>query len=250
MRFSGKTAFVTGGASGIGAASVRRFADEGASVAVADIDFTAAKNLASVLPSAIAVDVDVRDPVSVETAVAVTERHFGAVDIIFNNAGMVGEQAPLHESTLENWRSVMNLNGDGIFHVLKYGIGALLRRGGGTIVNTSSVYGLVGAANTAPYHFTKTGLVGLTRSVALEYADQGIRVNSVAPTTVLTPLVEAFIAGSADPEGLRAGMFTFNPLPGIVEASDVAAAVVFLASDEARFITGVTLPVDGGYTAG
>ncbi|MFB7468591.1 SDR family NAD(P)-dependent oxidoreductase [Streptomyces sp. NPDC056224] len=124
-----------------------------------------------------------------------------------------------------------------------------LDAGGGVVVNTSSVCGLKGLAGVPPYTFAKAGLVGLTRSVALEYADRGVRVNAVAPSSVVTPLIEEYIAGSADPDGLRAGMASFNPMPGIVEVSDVAASVAFLASEDARFITGITLPVDGGYTA-
>jgi NAD(P)-dependent dehydrogenase (short-subunit alcohol dehydrogenase family) len=249
QRFSGRVAFVTGGASGIGAAVARRLGEEGARVAVADIDPTAAEKTAAALPDAVAVELDVRIPESVESAVAATVRLLGGPHVVVNNAGVISEQAPVHESTAENWRRVTAVDADGVFHVLKYGIAALLDAGGGVVVSTSSVSGLRGLVGVSPYTFAKAGLVGLTRSVALEYADRGIRVNAVAPSTVVTPLIEAYIADSPDPEGLRAGMATFNPMPGIVEASDVAAAVAFLACDDARFITGVTLPVDGGYTA-
>jgi len=248
-RFEGKVVFITGGASGLGAATAERFADEGAKVVVADINLEAAKELAGRLPEAIALKVDTSDAAAVEAAVAKAVEQYGRIDIILNNAGISGEQLPIDQSSVENWEKVTSINGDGVFYVLKYGISAMLKTGGGAIVNTSSTNGLIGIPNISPYTFTKWGVVGITKSAAMEYAKQGIRVNAVAPTVVRTPLVEQFILDAPDPEAMREQMENFNPMPGMPEAQDVAAAVAFLASDEARFITGHVIPIDGGYTA-
>jgi NAD(P)-dependent dehydrogenase (short-subunit alcohol dehydrogenase family) len=249
MRFRGTVLFVTGGASGLGAATARRFAAEGAKVVVADIDDVAARELAASLPDALAVDVDTADPASVEQAVATAVGHYGRLDVVFNNAGIEGDQQPLHEMTIDNWRRVRAVDGDGVFHVLKYGIDAMLRTGGGVVVNTSSTAGLIGQENISPYTFAKAGIVGLTRSAAIEYAARGVRVNAVAPTVVMTPLVRRFVETAPDPAEMRERLESFNPMPGIPAPEDVAGVVAFLASDDARWITGVTIPIDGGYTA-
>lgn len=248
-RFAGKVAFVTGGASGLGEATARLFAEEGAKVVVADINETGARAVAESLPEALAIRVDTSDPVSVEQAIATAVERFGRIDVIFNNAGISGDQLPIHEMGVENWKRVRSINGDGVFYVLKYGIAAMLKTGGGAIVNTSSTNGLVGLPNIAPYTFTKWGVIGLTKSTAIEYAAQNIRVNAVAPTVVRTPLVEKFIQDAPDPAAMAKQMEHFNPMPGMPEPKDVAAAVAFLASDDARFITGHVIPIDGGYTA-
>lgn len=250
MRFEGKVAFVTGGASGLGAATAARLANEGARVAIADIDPAGAEELAAVLEGALALHVDTADAGSVDRAIDTTIKAFGRLDIVFNNAGIDGVQQPIHEMSLENWQRVRSVNGDGAFHVLRAGVRAMLAAGnGGAIVNTSSIAGLVGQENIAPYTFTKSGLVGLTRSVAIEVAAHGIRVNAIAPTVVMTPLVEHYIATAPDPDRMRRRMDTMNPMPGLPAPEDVAALVAFLVSDEARWITGQTIAIDGGYTA-
>ena len=249
MRFENKVLFVTGGASGLGAATAQRFADEGAKVAVADINEEAARQYAGSLPDGIAVTVDTADPASVQRAVRSAVEHYGQIDVIFNNAGIEGEQIALHEMTVENWQRVTSVNGDGVFYVLKYGIEAMLETGGGAVINTSSTAGLTAQDNISPYTFTKAGIVGLTRSAAVEYAARGIRVNAIAPTVVMTPLVRRFIENAADPVEMLQRMESFNPMPGIVQPEDVAALVAFLASSDARWITGLTIPIDGGYCA-
>ncbi|GGL92453.1 MULTISPECIES: SDR family NAD(P)-dependent oxidoreductase [Micromonospora] len=249
MRFQDRVAFITGGASGLGAAAARRFAAEGARVVIADINAEGAERVADELPDAFAVTVDTSEAASVEQGIADAMQRYGRIDVIFNNAGIDGKQQPLHEMDVENWERVRKINGDGVFYVLKYGIEAMLRGGGGSIVNTSSTTGLAAQENISPYTFSKAGIVGLTRSAAIEYAARNIRVNAVAPTVVLTPLVENFIDTAPDPAQMRQRMESFNPKPGLPTPDDVAGVVAFLASDDAAWITGHTIPVDGGYVA-
>lgn len=249
MRFQDRVAFITGGASGLGAATARRFAAEGARVVTADINAEGAQRVAAELPDALAVTVDTAEAASVEQGIADAMQRYGRIDIIFNNAGIDGQQQPLHEMDVGNWERVRRVNGDGVFHVLKYGIEAMLRGGGGAIINTSSIAALAAQENISPYTFTKAGMDGLTRSAAIEYATRGIRVNAVAPTVVMTPLVEHFINSSPDPAEMRQRMKSFNPKPGNPTPDDVAGVVAFLASDDASWITGHTVPIDGGYVA-
>jgi NAD(P)-dependent dehydrogenase (short-subunit alcohol dehydrogenase family) len=248
-RFEGKVAFVTGGASGLGRAAAQRFAREGARVVVADLDGGGAEAVAAALPDAMAVRVDTADGAAVDRSFEAALDAFGAIDALFNNAGIVGEQMPLHSTTDEAWRRVMAVNGDGAFHVLRAGVRAMLAGRGGAIVNTSSSTGLAGKPNMTPYTFSKAGLVGLTRAAAIEYAAHGIRVNAVAPTAVMTELVAGHIARAPDPDAMRRLLETQTPIPGMPTPEDVAAVVAFLASDDARWITGHTLPIDGGFHA-
>jgi NAD(P)-dependent dehydrogenase (short-subunit alcohol dehydrogenase family) len=247
-RFSDKVLFVTGGGSGLGEATARRFASEGAAVAVLDLDAAGAERVAAELPKAIALSVDVRDEDAVAAAVATTEERLGGIDVVFDNAGIDGLQQPVDETELSNWEAVRGVNGDGMFIVLKHGIAALLRRGGGSVVITSSASALRARPKISAYTFAKAGIVGLVRSAAVEYADRDIRVNAVAPSAIYTPLVERFIERSADPAATRERMETQNPIQGTPSPADVAAAVAFLASEDAAWITGHTLPIDGGAT--
>jgi NAD(P)-dependent dehydrogenase (short-subunit alcohol dehydrogenase family) len=248
-RFQDKVAFVTGGGSGLGAAAARRFGAEGARVVVADINSDSADTVAKGLNDGFAVQADTSDAAAVERAVAAAMDHYGRIDVVFNNAGITGAQQSLHEMDVENWDRVRAVNGDGVFYVLKYTIEAMLQGGGGSIVNTSSTAGLTGQINISSYTFAKAGVIGLTRSAAIEYADKNIRVNAIAPTVVWTPMVENFANSAPDPAAMRAAMENYNPMPGIPTAEDVAAVVAFLASDDAKWITGHTVPIDGGYCA-
>jgi NAD(P)-dependent dehydrogenase (short-subunit alcohol dehydrogenase family) len=249
QRFEGKVAFVTGGAAGLGRAAAERFAREGARVVVADIDGARAEATAAGLPEATAVEVDTSDADAVARAFDLTLDAYGFVDVLFNNAGIVGAQMPLHETTDAVWQQVMAVNADGAFHVLRAGLKAMIAGRGGAIVNTSSSTGLAGKPNMTPYSFSKAGLVGLTRAAAIEYAEHGIRVNAIAPTAVMTELVAGHIARAPDPEAMRRLLESQTPMPGMPTPDDVAAVVAFLASDDARWITGHTLPIDGGFHA-
>ena len=248
-RFSGRVALVTGAAAGLGRACAQRLAAEGARVAVADIDAEQAAILAGELRGAIAVGIDVRDPAVVDGAFEAALASFGRIDVVVNNAGIVGPRLALHQTGDDAWRAVMAVNADGAFHVLRRAVDAMLHSGGGAIVNMASSTALSGKPDLTPYTFAKAGLVGLTRSAAIEYATQGIRVNAVAPTAVVTELVRAHIAGAPDPDHARELIESQTPIPGLPSPEDVAAAVAFLASDDARWITGHVLPVDGGFHA-
>jgi len=249
MRFNEKVAFITGGASGLGFAVAELLASEGAKIVVVDIAEGAAEDAAARLPDALAVAADTSSSASVKAAVDAAIARYGRIDIVFNNAGIAGAQQPLHEMDDENWNRVSGINGDGIFWTLKHTIAAMLTTGGGAIVNTASTAGLGGQINISPYTFTKGGVVALTKSAAIEYAAQNIRVNAIAPTVVKTPLVEKFIATAPDPAAMQQHMDSMNPKPGMPEARDVANVVAFLASEESAWVTGHTIPVDGGYLA-
>jgi NAD(P)-dependent dehydrogenase (short-subunit alcohol dehydrogenase family) len=248
-RFEGKVAFITGGGAGLGEGVAVRLSSEGARIVIADVDPVAGERVASSLPDAIAIETDTSEPAAVEAAFAQALDHYGSVDVVHNNAGITGLQQSVVDTTVENWNNVMAVNASGVFYVLKWGLEAMLKGGGGSMVITSSSAALAAQQNITPYTFAKAGIMGITRSAAIEYADRGIRVNAIAPTAVLTPMVETFIEASEDPVAFRKERETWNPIPGWPYAEDIAAVVAFLASDDAKWITGVTLAIDGGYTA-
>ena len=245
---SGKTVLVTGGGAGIGEATVRRFVDEGAKVMVADIDTAAGQTIADACGMPF-VRVDVGAAESFEQAVAATIDRFGRLDILVNNAGIASLRAPIHASTMENWHRVINVNLNGVFYGMKYALAHFVEQESGVIVNISSVAALVAFPELPPYNAAKAGVSQLTREAAVEYAKLGIRVNAVAPTAVMTPMNQRTALEMDDPAAFERMLTGMNPMPGAASADDIAAAVAFLASDDARFISGVTLPVDGGYTA-
>lgn len=242
-RLDGKAALVTGGGSGIGRACAFRLAAEGATVAVCDIDEVAAVQVVSLLEGA--GHFAMRTDVASEEEVAVLGQHLvermGRLDIAVNNAGRTGPREPIATTSFADWRAVMSLNLDGVFLCLRAELG-LMRRGG-SIVTIASVMGVVGNARSAAYTASKHGVVGLTRAAAWEYAEHGVRVNAVGPGFTDTPML------SADTLGRREDLEAMHALGRFADADEIAATVAFLASDDASFINGVFLPVDGGFTA-
>ena len=244
-----KVILITGGSSGLGKATAERFDKEGSKVVIADIKEKEGQELVKSLSDGFFIKTDVTNHEDVKVSIDKTIEKYGSLDILFNNAGIDGEQKPTAESTIDNWEKVRQIDLDGAFYYLKYTLAQMKSQGGGVIINTASTAGLVGFENIPPYTAAKGALVQLTKSTAMEYAEHGIRVNAIAPSVVKTALVEHFIESSDDPEATEEEFNSLNPMPGWIQPEDVAAAVAFLASDEARYITGHTLPIDGGYTA-
>lgn len=243
MRLQDKVAIVTGGASGIGEFTVREMLKQGAKVVIADFNDTGGQKLADELGENVSfIHVDVSNEEQVEAMVKHAVDKFGKVDILFSNAG-IGSIGSTHELTLEDWNKTISINLSGVFLCAKYALIEMVKQGSGSIVNCASILGHVGQAATASYTAAKGGVVNMTRALALEYASQGIRVNAVCPGYIKTPLLDQL-----DDEMMQ-HLVSLHPLGRLGESHEVANAVVFLASDEASFVTGANLLVDGGYTA-
>ncbi|MDQ2960454.1 MAG: SDR family oxidoreductase [Candidatus Dormibacteraeota bacterium] len=252
--FSGRSVLITGGAGGIGAAVAESFLKLGARVAIVDISQEALSATAKQLSGhgeVITIQADVSDEADVQRYVQETIKAFGTVDVFFNNAGIEGKVAPLTEQTADDFDRLISINLRGTFLGLKHVLPILTAQGSGCVINTSSVAGLDGFAGLSPYVASKHAIVGLTKSAALEVAASGVRVNSVHPAPVNTRMMRSIeqSANPQDPESVRKQFEQTVPLGRYGEPADIANLVVFLASDEASFITGAQYRVDGGMGA-
>lgn len=245
--FKGDTVLVTGAGSGIGEATARLLADNGLRLVVSDIDSGKAEALAAAIRDAGAQAVahagDVSRPEDAQSAVALAVERFGALHMAFNNAGIGGTLLPAGELSPEDWQRVIAINLSGVQYGLRHQIPAILAAGGGAIVNMSSILGLVGNPGAPAYVAAKHGVTGLTRSAALAYAAQGVRINSIHPGYVDTPLLDALDADT------RAALVGQHAIGRLGRAEEIAHAAAFLLSEGASFMAGAALVVDGGYTA-
>jgi NAD(P)-dependent dehydrogenase (short-subunit alcohol dehydrogenase family) len=251
-RLDEKVALITGGASGIGAATARLYASEGAKVAVADINDNLGHGVAKESGDGLYLHLDTTDEAQWSDAVQQTVDRFGKLDILVNAAGVSGRipgtaSAPvIEDQDLENWNMVMNVNSTGIFLGMKHAVPAMKAAGGGSIINISSIYGLVGSAHNVAYHASKGSVRLATKSVALQYATDNIRVNSVHPGFVTSPMTQI---SHDDPE-LAKPRLDKTPMGRFGMPIDIANGCLFLASDESGWMTGAELVIDGGMTAG
>lgn len=245
MRFDGKVAIVTGGASGIGEATVRAFVSEGANVVIADYSEHGqqlASKLASGTERAIFVKTDVTDTKAVQALIAKTVETYGRLDIMFANAGIAAD-GPIDELDETAWQKTIDINLTGVYLCDKYAIDQMRSQGGGVIVNCGSIHSHVGKSGVTAYAAAKGGVKLLTQTLAIDYGAQNIRVNAVCPGYIDTPLLKDI------PDDKKQALVALHPIGRLGRAEEVASVVLFLASDESSFVTGASILVDGGYTA-
>lgn len=250
LPLEGKVAVITGAAAGIGRAAAQVFAAQGARLILADIDAEGGEETVTLVEkaggNAVFLPTDVTVPDQVEAMVAAAVEHFGRLDCAFNNAGLDGESRPLAESTEENWHKVIGVNLTGVYLCLRAEIRQMAEQGGGAVVNTSSIAGVVGVnMGLSAYTAAKHGAVGITKAAALEYADRNIRVNVICPGAVRTRMLDHAIRSGALSDEQARGL---QPLGRLGTPQEIAHTAAWLCSDQASFITGVVLPADGGAT--
>ena len=249
QRLAGKTILITGGASGIGRATAERALAHGAQVAIGDIDAAAGEAFAAGTPGVLFVQLDVTSDESWTAAIEAVQRRFGALDGVVNSAGVfiIGD---IEKISLDDWRRTHAVNLDGVFLGCRHGVRAMKARGG-SIVNMSSVSGLVGGHNVVAYNSSKGAVRMLTKSVALHCAKEkyGIRCNSVHPTFVDTPMYQTTLARAREPERIRTALVSQVPLGRVAQPHEIADLIVYLLSDESAFVTGAEMVIDGGLTA-
>jgi NAD(P)-dependent dehydrogenase (short-subunit alcohol dehydrogenase family) len=245
-RFEGKTAFITGAASGIGRATAVAFAVEGARVVVTDRVEAALRetgeSVKEIGGEVLAIACDVSKPEEIEAAVAWTVNTFGRIDCAFNNAGVENKATPLHEIELEEWDRILGINLRGTFVCMKHEIAQMLRQGGGVVVNTSSGAGIRGVAGGASYAASKHAMIGMTKSAALDYAKRNIRVNCILPGNIATPMMDRFTDGDIQKA------IDLEPVGRLGKPEEIAEAVLWMCSDLGGFVTGASVVVDGGWS--
>ncbi len=253
MKLDQRVAVITGAGSGIGRAMALLFAREGARILAADLNESAARETASTIVNgggvAESVGVEVAQPDAVRAMIEQALSLYGRIDILCNNAG-IGSTTDVVECEPDEWDRVMAVNVKSVYLGCKYAIPSMLQQGGGVIINTASVAGMVGIVKRASYCASKGAVIALTRQVAIEYVKQGIRVNCLCPGTVDSPWVERLLAQADDPGAARQALEARQPMGRLGTPEEVAAAALYLASDDAAFITGTGLILDGGWTAG
>jgi NAD(P)-dependent dehydrogenase (short-subunit alcohol dehydrogenase family) len=248
-RLVGKTVFITGGLSGIGKACAMSAAQEGANIAIVDLNaehaFEVMEELRKINNKAMFIECDVSDHSETKAAIEKTIETFSSLDVALNNAGIGGEANRVGDLTKEAWRKVLSINLDGVFYCMKYELTQMMKQRSGCIINISSILGKVGFANSSHYVAAKHGVLGLTKAAALEYATDGIRVNAICPAFIDTPLLQN--AGITDGSDFQKMIVNLHPVKRLGTSEEIASAFVFLASDNCPFMTGAALDVDGGY---
>ncbi len=246
QRFTGKVAFVTGAASGIGRATAVAFATEGARVAILDRTEEALADTAEAVRQVggevLVLACDVSDPDQVEASVGRVVETFGRLDIAFNNAGVENKAAPVHEIALDEWDHILDVNLRGTFVCMKHELAQMVRQGGGLVVNTSSGAGVRGVAGGASYTASKHAIIGLTKAAALDYAKQNIRVNEILPGNIETPMMDRFTGGDIQKA------IDLEPVGRLGKPEEIADAVLWMSADLGAFVTGAAIAVDGGWS--
>lgn len=253
-RLNGKVAIVTGGANGLGQAIATRMSEEGAAVALLDRDKDGGEKVAGKLSDSGAkaafLACDVTQEEDVSSAISSVAERFGRVDVLVNNAGVEGVNKPTDELSLQEWEQVMAVNSTAVFLCTKHAIPHLRQAGSGSIINISSIYGILGGADVPPYHASKGAVRVMSKNDALTYAADNIRVNSIHPGFIFTSMVQRYTTNAGLTEAdARSILDAAHPLGGTGEPDDIAWGAVYLASDQAKWVTGSELVIDGGYTA-